>query len=421
MSEHPPKNPIFDKAPGSPTAPKPDTTEKDRVAKIQELLRQMVSRQHDKGRAQQFLPYVMVRSTVGDHGNRPINVPFWESPDIWTAPGDPSTSPAIPASPGGTVHAGVANTVYAHVWNLGRAPIAGVKVEFYWFNPSLGIDGAHAHLIGQARVDLAPRSSSACHKLVKCPRAWTPVLENNGHECLVVRVSAIGDSIGSSHPWDSWANRHVAQRNISVLPAGHAFDATLSKLADTRLKGTRLQLLQLGTEGKLAAQLVAPRLALDPRVHTQVLAELRADNSLVLPSAVPVVLGAGAAPAHPAATAVAPAHPNVASAPVAVAHDALALPRIVPSAVLGAVSIPAVDARAVVAAPGVHPQGHVEVLHSGGSLDALINHTAFLTPALQAKLQALSPPPAGQVQVMRIAQYRGDQLIGGYTIVTTAK
>src|SRR6516165_8466446 len=44
------------------------------------------------GRANSFMPYLLVRSMLGDRGDRPINVPFWESPDIWTAPGDPATT-----------------------------------------------------------------------------------------------------------------------------------------------------------------------------------------------------------------------------------------------------------------------------------------------------------------------------------------
>src|SRR5947209_6316988 len=85
----------------------------------------------DRGRANKFEPYLLIRSVLGDRGDRPINVPFWESPDIWTVPGDPATSPDIPASHGGSLVVGQPNTVYAHVWNLGLAPLAGVRLEFY--------------------------------------------------------------------------------------------------------------------------------------------------------------------------------------------------------------------------------------------------------------------------------------------------
>lgn len=67
------------------------------------------------GRANTFLPYLLIRSVLGDRGDRPINVPFWESPDIWTAPGDPASAPAVPPDHGGVVTAGKPTTLYAHV------------------------------------------------------------------------------------------------------------------------------------------------------------------------------------------------------------------------------------------------------------------------------------------------------------------
>lgn len=92
-----------------------------------------------------FLPYLLIRQTVGDHGERPITsnsaITYKSMPDIWVFRGDPATAPPIPAGPGfetggvPVVHMGPNSkyTIYAHVWNLGRAPIAGVKVEFFWF------------------------------------------------------------------------------------------------------------------------------------------------------------------------------------------------------------------------------------------------------------------------------------------------
>jgi hypothetical protein len=207
VSDIPPKNPLFDKAPGrAPDQPGDSIADPEERAVIERLKADFDKLQEKfthRGRAQQFLPYLLVRSVLGDRGDRPINVPYWESPDIWTAVGDPPATPAVPDTPGGVVNAGIPNTVYAHIWNLGRAPIAGVKVEFYWFDPSLTIDSNHAHLIGMTRVDLGARSSSDCHKLVKCPKGWAPTFANGGHECLFVRVSSIGDTINPPHAWDA--------------------------------------------------------------------------------------------------------------------------------------------------------------------------------------------------------------------------
>src|SRR5207249_2193593 len=131
----------------------------------------------------------------------------WESPDIFVAPDQRAeTAPLMPPSTAGVAKAGAPNTLYAHVWNLGKAPAYRVRVEFYWVNPSLGISRADAHLVDAAWVDLANRftlypgwqqavgadgrtyMSRGCHAVVRCPSTWFPVFENGGHECLVVRV-----------------------------------------------------------------------------------------------------------------------------------------------------------------------------------------------------------------------------------------
>jgi hypothetical protein len=165
MTQAPPS--WFDKQPGEPD----DESFQRRKADLLKQRPQLLEQRKDRGRAYNFYPYLLVRSLLGDRGDRSFNGCFWESPDIWTAPGPPATSPATPATHGGQVVVGQPNTVYAHVWNLGFAPLAGIRVEFYWFNPSLGIDGSHANLIGMARCELAGRGMAGSHKLVKCPTA----------------------------------------------------------------------------------------------------------------------------------------------------------------------------------------------------------------------------------------------------------
>ena len=167
-------------------------------------------------RAEQFVPYLLVRSQPGDMGGRPIapNVTL-QSPDIWLVPGDPAQNPISP-DPKQTVAdpaSGKPHTLYAHVWNLGRAPIAGVRVEFYFtriYDPKTGPFPPVA--LGYARVDLPPRSSLACHTLVKCPQAVTA--EGIADFAAIVRVSSIGDPIPKTHQWDPSWERHVARRLI---------------------------------------------------------------------------------------------------------------------------------------------------------------------------------------------------------------
>jgi hypothetical protein len=110
-------------------------------------------------RKDEYLPYLMIRATSGDRGGRPIpGGVFWESPDIFvTANQDATSAPLNPPLLGGVAQANVPNTIYAHVWNLGKSPAYRVRVEFYWFNPSLGISRADANLVGATWVDLANR------------------------------------------------------------------------------------------------------------------------------------------------------------------------------------------------------------------------------------------------------------------------
>jgi hypothetical protein len=368
----------------------PDDTFKKRKKQLEQELPKLLERQKKKGRADSFLPYLLIRSVMGDRGDRPINVPFWESPDIWTAPGDPSTSPDVPPDHGGTLDAGQPNTVYAHVWNLGFAPLAGIFVEFYWCNPSLGIDGSHAHLIGTARCELAGRGMPGSHALVKCPTAWVPVVENGGHECLVVRAYGIGDPLGAND-WQPWLNRHVAQRNVSVVGSAQSWMQLMTHLID--VKGAHLtQLLQIGPQqGEFAVRMVAGRAQVSKRIVTQVLAELNVKGELVLerPRTVPAGMRS---PFHPLTAGGAPRLPAVkAPGTVAVADTARLLGN---------------------AGRKLKPRS------PGAQLATLLTGVKKLQP----RAKVLGPPARNEAYVLRIARYDPNgQLNGGYTVVVPGR
>jgi hypothetical protein len=112
------------------------------------------------------------------------------------------------------------NTVYAHVWNLGKSSAREIVVEFYWLDPALGINGGGTHLIGQAFTALGSRYSGHSHAVVKCPEAWEAKYTNGGHECLIVRAWDVSSDALSTPEWDASLNRHIGQRNIHVIPAG---------------------------------------------------------------------------------------------------------------------------------------------------------------------------------------------------------
>jgi hypothetical protein len=189
-------------------------------------------------RKDEYLPYLLIRANSGDRGGRPVSGGvFWESPDIYVSPNqEASSAPLNPPALGGVAVANAPNTLYAHVWNLGKSPAYRVRVEFYWFNPSLGISRADANLIGAAWIDLGNRFtlyphwvevkesygqwlSQGCHAIVRCPETWVPTFENNGHECLVVRIfEPLLDSLDPNQ-FSAGSDRHVGQRNIAVVQA----------------------------------------------------------------------------------------------------------------------------------------------------------------------------------------------------------
>lgn len=174
-------------------------------------------------RDQMYLPFLLIRANAADLGARPITGVTWESPDILIEPGvAPSAAPPMPTTLGGIAKAGQDNTIYAHVWNLGKAPVADALVEFYWFNPALGFSDADANLIGYRHVSLGGRGQAGSHRLVKCPVSWVAQFLNGGHECLVVRVSQASSDPLSGPAWDPGQNRHVGQRNIHVMSAAEA-------------------------------------------------------------------------------------------------------------------------------------------------------------------------------------------------------
>ena len=169
------------------------------------------------------LPFLFMRANPGDLGKRPVVGPFWESPDIMILAGvPPELAPPIPPKLGEIALANQPNTIYAHVWNFGNGKAAEVIVEFYWCDPSLGINSASTHLIAQTPVALGAKGSGRSHALVKCPKAWTPTFLNGGHECLLVRIWDNPSDVPGEPKLDASINRHVAQRNIHVVASGAA-------------------------------------------------------------------------------------------------------------------------------------------------------------------------------------------------------
>jgi hypothetical protein len=170
------------------------------------------------------LPYLFLRANPADLGARPVvGAPFWESPDIFILAGvTPALAPPLPPALGQVALAGQPNTIYAHVWNFGKAAANEIVVEFYWVDPALGISPGSVNLIGQTFMSLGAKGSGQSHAVVKCPEAWTPTFVNGGHECLLVRVWDNPADLPGEPKFDASINRHVGQRNIHVDAPGAA-------------------------------------------------------------------------------------------------------------------------------------------------------------------------------------------------------
>lgn len=143
----------------------------------------------------------------------PDGTPWWESMAIWTVPG------TDPSGPQGQPVAGQPCYVWAHVLNTGNSPVENATVNFYWANPGVGFDRTTATPIGTAFVSLGAGDAAD----VLCLTAWIPAFVNGGHECVLAEAFHPSfDPLPSGSAFNVPADRHVAQRNLSVLAMGGA-------------------------------------------------------------------------------------------------------------------------------------------------------------------------------------------------------
>jgi hypothetical protein len=163
-----------------------------------------------------YTPFLVIRYSLNDVGLRPVpsGEAFYESPDIWIESSDP-LGRGVP---------GKDNFVHVRIYNFGLADAAPVKVDFYWGNPALGLNAASMNLIGTEGAVIPGLN----YQEVRCNTPWVPIFVNQGHECLMVNCSNFtADPI--TDPFQPWLDRHVGQRNVTVLPgeAGESLKFTL--------------------------------------------------------------------------------------------------------------------------------------------------------------------------------------------------
>lgn len=299
-----------------------------------------------------YTPWLLVRYQPGDNGSRPLapGSVFWESPDVWTQ-GSAGINQPVPGEP---------TKVFARIGNLGMQDATGVTVKYWWANPSIAISEATAHLIATDTVSI-PAGNTL---VFQSPADWVPVVENAGHECLLVEAYIpVFDPLVS--PMDPVDDRHVGQKNEQLVIAqqGQMFHIQLNAHNFTR------------TEQQVV---VEARRALIPRNFAHKFAGRHEwAGPLLDPTlALPVQIAVGREPLRVVPSA------RLLAAPLAAA--------------VGGGCLPAPDAGAT----QVFRPGEVRTVNITGAL----------------------PPSAvrGEVYVTRVTQRIGNVITGGYTIYVTA-
>jgi hypothetical protein len=173
-------------------------------------------------RADALVPFLLIRSYVGDVGARPFGPEVWNntSPDIVVTEPLPAGAPPEPQvrdragflDPGFAARilqrlpAGPTVDVWVHAWNLGRAPAFGVRVRARAFGSGNNIP--MDWFLGGRRVDLGPRDSETSHLLVRIGPWDTP---NGAMAGIIATAECITDVMTGSGPY-IYQDRHWASK-----------------------------------------------------------------------------------------------------------------------------------------------------------------------------------------------------------------
>lgn len=218
------------------------------VEDVAEGLIKQIGGERRPPRREDVYPYLLIRAhSPGDRAARPTwpSIPCWESPDILLMDAD-DTGPFSPSRLVVSPTAGRRYRVFVRVWNLGLLPAAGVHVRAWYVNPGFfgGDPGNPAYQpqpIGMAVVpQLEDRTKPGAMQVVEVAETWDIPAELTGHECLLATVSC---------PLDEWSgvldanhDRHVGQRNLTVLAGDDEARSLLSVLGQLVTKTGTLEL-----------------------------------------------------------------------------------------------------------------------------------------------------------------------------------
>ncbi len=158
--------------------------------------------------------------------------PWWLSPDIWTVPGtDPEGAEGLPI-------VGETCYIWARVTNNGNTLVNNATVRFYWANPAAGFDRTTANLIGTSFVTLSAGETAN----VLCLTPWIPEFVNEGHECVLAEAFHPLDPLPAVKEFNVPTDRHVAQRNLSVVQASRGMFKFAFMVHNPERKGRSFQI-----------------------------------------------------------------------------------------------------------------------------------------------------------------------------------
>ena len=198
---------------------------------------------HRDGKDFEGRTYLYIRTHPADMGDEPLpgGLPGWISPDITIIKPD--------GARGTEAVTGQVNQVEVIVRNLGGITATDAYLEVYVADPSTAFTPTTATPIGSTFITVPGYSAAT----VALP--WTPLASEAGHRCLLARVCLTipPDCYVNSTIFDVIGDRHVAQRNISVvalaqnmqrLSFGFLITNPFGEAAEFRIQGTELRITQ---------------------------------------------------------------------------------------------------------------------------------------------------------------------------------
>ena len=158
--------------------------------------------------------WLYIKSYTGDAGDRPIpgGTVFWNSPDVELFDGETLIAT-------NELKEGNEYEVQVTVSNGGDYAATACTVDLFICDPSLSLTLNQAKFLGVQSTEVAPHDSS----LLKF--SFKAGAEDVGHRCLFARAySAITKDLPlNANNFDTPADRHIAQQNLSIVKQGEAF------------------------------------------------------------------------------------------------------------------------------------------------------------------------------------------------------